>query len=351
MERAVRAFVDLHFRRAQLHGAHAARRFAAGWLRACHRLHFRLHLRGALLKEILDALLCLFVPLRDRGGERFHHVAAGAVLLGDARQHIHDREVRARRIGGDALGQLDALREPLALADQIMREAEGLPLLGAVGAAGEHQVHHARDADQARDAHRAAAADKDAARAFGQRVVGGTLRDADVRRGRKLQPAADHRAMHHGDDRHAAELDLVEDAVPDGRMRNALFGAQHFQLGQIEAGGEMLAFGVQHDGFHARGQRVEERLDAEHGRVVQRIALLGTRQGQDRDRAAPLHLQGFRQLARPLRHVSCPCFEIVMVHHISTEMGQAPHRSARLVNTPHGRYNRPNKPQRQGGHP
>ena len=151
-------------------------------------------------------------------------------------------------------------------------------------------------ADQARQPHRAAAADENAARAFGQRVIGRALGDADVRRGRKLQPAADHRAVHHGDDRHAAELDLVEDAVPDARMRDAFLGREHLQLGEVEAGGEMLALGVEHHGLHARGQRLEERLEPEHGRVVERIALLGAREREDRDRAAPLGLQGFRQL-------------------------------------------------------
>ena len=38
-----------------------------------------------------------------------------------------------------------------------------LAFLGVVGAAGEHHVHHARGADEARQAHRAAAADEDAA--------------------------------------------------------------------------------------------------------------------------------------------------------------------------------------------
>src|SRR4051794_40913874 len=52
------------------------------------------YLCGSLLKKILDALLRLVVALRDRGGERFHHVAAGAVLFGDARQHIQDSKVR-----------------------------------------------------------------------------------------------------------------------------------------------------------------------------------------------------------------------------------------------------------------
>jgi hypothetical protein len=64
------------------------------------------------------------------------------------------------------------------------------------------------------NARRAAAADEDAARALGQAVVGAALGDADVRRGGELEPAADHRAVQHGDDRHAAELDRVERRMP-----------------------------------------------------------------------------------------------------------------------------------------
>ena len=166
--------------------------------------------KNALMRFFASSLPCAIAAV-----ERLHHEAAGAVLLGDARQHVHDREIRHRRISGDAFRDLDPLREPLAFADQIMREAQRLPFLGAVGAAGQHQVDHARDADQPRQAHRAATAHENAARAFGQRVIGRALRDADVRRRRKLEPAADHRAMHHGDDRHASEFDLVEDAMPD----------------------------------------------------------------------------------------------------------------------------------------
>ena len=75
---------------------------------------------------------------------------------------------------------------------------------------------------KARQAHRAAAADEDAAAAFGQRVIGRALRDADVRGGRELEPAADHGAVQHRDHRHLAELDVLEGAMPAARMRDAL---------------------------------------------------------------------------------------------------------------------------------
>src|ERR1043165_3116459 len=83
-------------------------------------------------------------------------------------------------------------------------------------------------------------------------------------------------------------------------MRDAVFGRKHLQLGEIEAGRKMLAFGVEHDRPYACWQRAEEGLEPENRRVVERIALLRACERDDRDRAAPLDLQGFRQPA--LRH-------------------------------------------------
>ena len=57
----------------------------------------------------------------------------------------------------------NALARPCAVVDQVLRQADALAFLGVVDAAGEHHVGHARGADQARDARRAAAADEDAA--------------------------------------------------------------------------------------------------------------------------------------------------------------------------------------------
>ena len=45
----------------------------------------------------------------------------------------------------------------------------------------------------------------------------------------------------------------------------------------------MLASAVHNRGLDAVRQRGEERLDAEHGAVVERVALLRPRQPQDRD--------------------------------------------------------------------
>ena len=139
------------------------------------------------------------------------------------------------------------------------------------------------DADQARQAHRAAAADEDAAAPFRQRVIGRSLGDADVRRGRKLEPAADDRAMQHGNHRHLAELDLLEGAVPVARMLDAFGDVALGQLVEIESGGEMIALAVQHHGLDVLRQCLEERLEAVHrlsssalrfcGRDSRRIAI------------------------------------------------------------------------------
>ena len=67
------------------------------------------------------------------------------------------------------------------------------------------------------------------------------------------------------------------------------------QFGEIEAGAEIVAFAGQHHGADAVRDRGEERLDAEHGRIIERIALFRTRQLEHRDRALPLGAQRRRQ--------------------------------------------------------
>ena len=55
-----------------------------------------------------------------------------------------------------------------AVVDEVLRQADRGAFGGVVDAAGEHHVGHARGADQARDARRAAAADEQAALALGR---------------------------------------------------------------------------------------------------------------------------------------------------------------------------------------
>ena len=58
-------------------------------------------------------------------------------------------------------------------------------------------------------------------------------------------------------------------------MRDAAEHVALFKLGEVEAGAEMIAVAGQHDGANFGRQIAEERHDALHQRVVQRITLLG----------------------------------------------------------------------------
>ncbi len=68
------------------------------------------------------------------------------------------------------------------------------------------------------------------------------------------------------------------------------------QFAEIEAGGEMLAFAVEHDDADILGEALEENFEAEHGRIVQRVALARAGKPQQRNRAAPLRGQRRRQV-------------------------------------------------------
>src|SRR5262249_25018455 len=72
-----------------------------------------LHLGAALLEKVIQACLRLIVGLRDRGHQSLGRKARGWIALGDARQHVHGREVGERRVGCDALGKLKRRPETL----------------------------------------------------------------------------------------------------------------------------------------------------------------------------------------------------------------------------------------------
>ena len=84
-------------------------------------------------------------------------------------------------------------------------------------------------------------------------------------------------------------------------MRDPLGHVAFGQFTEIEAGGEMLAFAVHHHGLHVVREVREERFDAEHQGVVERVALLGPRQTQQRDGALPLGLERGRQRGQRFR--------------------------------------------------
>ena len=156
---------------------------------------------------------------------------------------------------------------------EILRKAVGRAFGGGIDPAGQHHVGHPRHADQPRQPHRSAAADEDTALALGQREIGARLGDADMRGTGQLQPAADHRALQRGDDRHAAVLDAVEHPVPHLRVAQALGGVVLGQFGQVEAGREMIADAVDDNGADVVGQIGEAILDREDDAVIERIAL------------------------------------------------------------------------------
>ena len=138
---------------------------------------------------------------------------------------------------------------------------------------------------------------KDAALPLGQAVIGRALGDPDMGRGGKLEPAADHRAVHGGDDRGASELDRLERPVPHARMQNAFERIMALgDLGKVEPGREMLALAGQHHRANVLRQPGEERLEPQHGHIVERVAFFRSRQAQMRDRAAPRRFERFRQI-------------------------------------------------------
>ena len=64
---------------------------------------------------------------------------------------------------------------------------------------------------------------------------------------RQLETAADHGALERRDDRDRPELDLLERAVPHARVAYAGERVALGHLGEVEAGAEVVAVGVDDD--------------------------------------------------------------------------------------------------------
>ena len=108
-------------------------------------------------------------------------------------------------------------------------------------------------------------------------------------RGGEFETAADHRAMQHGDHRHFAELDALEGAMPGPRVFDAGKNVALDELGQIEAGAEMLAVAGEHDGADiAPAAHVKKAPMPRTVWIVERVAFCRAIEPQHRDRAAPL---------------------------------------------------------------
>jgi hypothetical protein len=101
--------------------------------------------------------------------------------------------------------------------------------------------------------------------------------------------------VQHRDHRHLAEFDALEGAMPAARMGYALRGAAFGKLGEIEARTEMVTLAGDDDCPDRLRQCGEERLYSEHGRIVDGIALLRTRERENGDIVAALGLERGRQ--------------------------------------------------------
>ncbi len=131
--------------------------------------------------------------------------------------------------------------------------------LGAIGAPGQHHVGDAREPDEARQPHRTAAAEEDAAAALGQRVEGAALGHPHMAARRKLEPAADDRAVQHRDDGHPPLLDRGEGMVPGARMMDRRRRVRRGQARKVEPGGEMLALAMDHHRANPAGGSAKKR--------------------------------------------------------------------------------------------
>ncbi|MPN04511.1 hypothetical protein SDC9_151752 [bioreactor metagenome] len=100
---------------------------------------------------------------------------------------------------------------------------------------------------------------------------------------RQFQPAADHCALHGGDDRNAAILDAVENAVPAARMLHHPKRLAMLMLGEIQPGAEVIALTRQDDGPCALRSGDQRRLQRCQQAVADRVALVRTRQGDGID--------------------------------------------------------------------
>jgi hypothetical protein len=106
-----------------------------------------------------------------------------------------------------------------------------------------------------------------------------------VRRSGELEPATDHAAMKHGDHGRRSELHLVQRLVPHARMMHAVDHVALAKLRQVETRAEVVSCPVQDDGAHVARERREELADAHDRCIVERIALRGPVDPQDRDLA------------------------------------------------------------------
>jgi hypothetical protein len=84
--------------------------------------------------------------------------------------------------------------------------------------------------------------------------------------------------------------------MPQARVLHTSLNVALSQLGQVEPGREMLALAAEQHRARFLWYGAEESLDAEHGRVVERVPLFWTIEPQNYDVAVEIGREGFWQV-------------------------------------------------------
>src|SRR5262245_21525915 len=112
----------------------------------------------------------------------------------------------------------------------------------------------------------------------------------------KLEAAADDPAVQSRDDRHLAELNFFECAMPQARVGYSLRNVALLKLRQIKTGREVFALARNQHGADPGRRRGEKLLDANDCLVVEGIAFLRAIKLQHNDAAMPFGGKRGRQL-------------------------------------------------------
>src|SRR5262249_11287642 len=147
----------------------------------------------------------------------------------------------------------DRPRELLPRRRDLLHQADAICLVGGELVAGEQPALRVGPADLARKANGGAADGVNPALDLDLPEAGVRRGDADVGREEQLDPDREAGALHRADDglrdARTDEAERVERAFGDGHAPLAE-GAD--ELGEIEAGGEVIAVRVEDDGAHLR---------------------------------------------------------------------------------------------------
>lgn len=121
---------------------------------------------ASFLEETIDPFGRIAASERGHNDLREHSLAM--VHLRNTRDAVDHRVNGGRRIGGDGGRQLQCIVKADAVVHQVITQSHLQALLGVVSASRQHHLDHAAGANDAGNAHRAAADDEDATLAFRQ---------------------------------------------------------------------------------------------------------------------------------------------------------------------------------------